>query len=550
MIKNVFLPERIGNYFPFGQRIIGISINGFYVNVIQLYAKGRSITIEKAMQEKLESNGSIDYNDLVIAALKKIKGHVHPASRWHTVLPSSFVTFKELKLPFYDYEKINMVIRFEIEPLLPFPVEDALIDFVITKHLKNEQGTEIMVAAVQKKHLIEHLNLFEQNGIQTDVVSVDLLSLYGLYQQVPEYMQLAGNVGLLALDKYSTHVGHIYNQQLRAVRTLNKGIFHIAEMANSELKENHPEMIKHFMQYGLSNSHNATITDALKKATTQFISDIYFTLNSFTAQTSSNEIIDNLILCGEETLIPELPMYIGKVIPTTVISFDIHEVLNSCAIIIQHSLRIDNRYLVSLGAALPNTILDNFNLLKAEFAPRSHRVIIKQLSALLLMSILSITLLLTYFIIDIKNINNENLANKEEAISLLKNEFPQEIDENGSLEEAIETAQTALKRKQKTWQPFSGQARISFLTYWLELTNLIDKETLGFVIDSLKMTPQALFIKGKVKDYEALKALERELKQSNIFVYNESQTSPVFEMKIVIPSGISNSGGNKHHEVD
>src|SRR5207249_3391525 len=130
--------------------------------------------IEKCLQETIDSDTTLTLADRTVTTLKKIKSQLDAYDQLHTVLSSSVMVFKELKLPFYDYEKIKMIINFEVEPLLPFSVHDAVIDFIITKHIKEEQSAEILVAATQKKHLAEHLHLFELADMKPQVVTVDL----------------------------------------------------------------------------------------------------------------------------------------------------------------------------------------------------------------------------------------------------------------------------------------------------------------------------------------------------------------------------------------
>ena len=53
-----------------------------------------------------------------------------------------------------------MVVNFEVEPLLPFATDDAVIDFIITKQNVAEKSSELLVTAVQKQYITQHLQLF------------------------------------------------------------------------------------------------------------------------------------------------------------------------------------------------------------------------------------------------------------------------------------------------------------------------------------------------------------------------------------------------------
>lgn len=536
MIKNIFLPEKINSYYLFPQRIVGIAISPSHINATQIYLKGRSIIVEKCIQEALDTDISLPIADRIITTLKKIKTQLDPYHTLHTVLPGNVMVFKEIKLPFYDYEKIKMVINFEVEPLLPFAIKDAIVDFIITKHIKEEQSAEILVAATQKKYITEHLSLFEQADMKPDAVTVDLIALYGLYQLMPSYTQHKGSIALLGLGTQSTHIAHIYNNQLRTIRTLNKGIHSIVKIASESLHMPAPDIMNHFIRFGLKDTDQPLITEALKTATTLFLNDIYFTLNSFTAQTMQGEAVNSLLLFDDGALISELPSFIYQKLSIPATVFNIQELITAKKITLKAMSRIDSTHLASLSAVLPNNTTDNFNLLKNEFSPTSSRLLIKQLSAAILLSVISLALLIGYSVIETNKLETQELENKQEAIELLANEFPKEVDkQEESLETALEQANAALKKKEKTWRPFSSQSKVSFLTYWLELTNLIDKNALEFSVEFIKMTPESILIKAKVKDWEQLKILEKDLKQSKLFIYTESQTSPSFELKLTLP---------------
>ena len=61
------------------------------------------------------------------------------------------VIFKDLTLQLSDPDKIRMVLDYEIEPMLPFSIHDATIDFIVTKTQKDPQQTTVLVAAIRNQ---------------------------------------------------------------------------------------------------------------------------------------------------------------------------------------------------------------------------------------------------------------------------------------------------------------------------------------------------------------------------------------------------------------
>jgi|GEM_PF-610684 len=544
MIKNIFLPEQINGYFLFAKRVVSISIFPTFINATQLYIKGNAYTIEKCLQEQFEVNTALNPLERTVNALKKIKTQlVDPFDEVHAVLSSNAIVFKKLKVPFVDYEKIKLIIHFEAEPLLPFPLKDAIIDFIIIRQIPEEQSSEILVVATQKKNIAELVDIFRQAEIKLDLVTVDIVSLYNLYQQIPSYKKQEGNVILLGLDMYATHIGHIYHNQLRTIRTLNKGLSFIIKTVSDNLKLPYHTVMDHFIRFGITHTNQPEITDALKKATDELLQDIRFTLNSFTNQAAKDESINTILLFGDGATIAHFPSYINTNLAIFTSIFNIQELIDSKKISIKPNLvPIINTQIINISTTMPNSSGNRLNLLKDEFSPSTSHLLLKQLGALFLIIAASLALLFAYSVLETQKIKTALLDNTTESVEYLKQQFPNKIDIDQedkesavtALSDAVDEAEKALKSEEQTWIAFSGRSRVSFLHYILELTNLIDKKGLGFEIEELSISHTNMTLKAKVTDYPALKKLENELKRSKLFTYIEPQTEPNFTMKIVL----------------
>ncbi len=180
-----------------------------------------------------------------------------------------------------------MVVNFEVEPLLPFSLADAIIDFIITHTNKTEESSQVLVATVQKQHIAQHLKLFENSGIDPNMITVDLFALYGLYQYVPSYAQRKGGVVLLDLGLNSTRMAYIQNDQLKLIRTLPKRVSTIAKEVAQELNIAPTQAMDHIMRFGLESADWPEYLKAIKKVSISFWNSIRFTLTSFTRISNS-----------------------------------------------------------------------------------------------------------------------------------------------------------------------------------------------------------------------------------------------------------------------
>ena len=94
-------------------------------------------------------------------------------------IPSDQVSYRNLSLPFKDVRKIDSVISYELESMLPYAVDDLLVDFIITGQAAEQ--TDILAAAVKRSFLAEYLSFLQSHAIEPEVVDI---------RNVPTVMQL------------------------------------------------------------------------------------------------------------------------------------------------------------------------------------------------------------------------------------------------------------------------------------------------------------------------------------------------------------------------
>ena len=95
----------------------------------------------------------------------------------------SLVVFKEMELPFLGREKLKMIVGFEVEPFLPFPYSDAIVDFTTLREDKEKQNSKILVVAVRKSDVDHVVHYFEKADLSLNALTVDVFSFYEMYKK-------------------------------------------------------------------------------------------------------------------------------------------------------------------------------------------------------------------------------------------------------------------------------------------------------------------------------------------------------------------------------
>jgi type IV pilus assembly protein PilM len=525
MIRNLFLPDRVKGYYLFGTRIIGFDIAKTAVRATQIYCKGKEIVIEKCFEIPIQaSTSSTEYQERAAIAIKNILEQ----ARYNIIvssLSSSQAIFKELKLPFLGLDTIKKVIGFEVEPLLPFSLNDAVIDCIITKENKEEKSSEVLVGAVQNQYVAQHLALFEAAGVQPEQVTIDLFALYGLYKMIPAYANQKGGIVLLEIESQSTRMAYIYDGQLRFIRTLSKGLLDQAKSVSSVLRISEQEALEHIIRYGLESADNEGYIGAIKQAFTTSFNDVMFTLQSFVSQAKPVQSINKIIIFGTSASIKGLPELITDLSHIKCEIFHINTLIhNGFGISAKSSIPQTN--IVSLATALPNTSTSTFNLRKREFALSNAQLFMRQFIIAAALAGLIIGSLLGMVIWQIRKLQREVYQSEQEIIGALKEKVKKIPEDVNGLDETIDAAKSEVNREEKMWSAFSSAAHPNFLKYLLELTNKIDKQSLGFELDSLKITADTIVMKASVRDFDELATLRRDLAESKSFEHIERVLDP------------------------
>jgi hypothetical protein len=105
---------------------------------------------------------------------------------------SSDLFLGRTSFPFQDESRIRMTVKFRIEEILPFPVEDCIADYRV---LQTKEGkTDVSVAAAEKQRIAELLRVLELADVDPIAIELDL----GALANVASWIAPGGRCSLLA----------------------------------------------------------------------------------------------------------------------------------------------------------------------------------------------------------------------------------------------------------------------------------------------------------------------------------------------------------------
>jgi len=381
-----------------------------------------------------------------------------------TALPVSKAFVREINLTLDNPKVVEKIIKFQMEPYLPLPIEDVIVDFV-------EPGADGSVSTfgVEKRQVAEHLALLAAAGLDPDVVTLDglaLLHLY-LYKYGDQFEQ---PIAIVYLDKDSTQVEIVYRKRPDFFRVFPDG-------------RQAPQQIEETLRlYGLKRS-GVSVSEILLSGKDLSNTDMAQAIESKTGVKAAVwRAFDDMKERMDESLTlyqPLLSVPLG----------------------------------LALSAAQPS--FKTVNLRKEEFVPKSHLNVRKTFlftaSALLLLAILAtVNVYQTVYYLEKRY---QNLQDQ------IRQAFLESFPEGGRIVKGQELAQLEQKIAEATGR-YQGleeaTSKEKTLDVLLNLTRIISQDP-QVQIDNLSLEGKDIRLDGHTSSFEAVDRLSNRLGKSEVF---------------------------------
>lgn len=139
------------------------------------------------------------------------------------------VVMRYLSLPQMNKEELKGAMQFEAKELIPFPLEEMILDCAVTQEKIKDNKMQVVVAAVRKSAVQERMQLLEKVGLVPKIIDIDCFCLtnaftysYALAGQ--ETGQSKGEtVGLLNIGARLTNLIILENGALKFSRDIAYG---------------------------------------------------------------------------------------------------------------------------------------------------------------------------------------------------------------------------------------------------------------------------------------------------------------------------------------
>ncbi len=178
------------------QLTLGVDISDELLSAVIVSGRGREKQVAGYASVSLEGHDDIPGKLPLLLAQLQWKGE-HCVSG----LPLSYFSVRNLTLPFTSEKKIVQILPLELEEHLLVPVAEQI--FAATFYGKGDEGSHLLVAAVEKTILRDHLDCLHSSDLDPDIISpssfilAQQLCLAGSAEQ--DFLLLYGDMGSMTM---------------------------------------------------------------------------------------------------------------------------------------------------------------------------------------------------------------------------------------------------------------------------------------------------------------------------------------------------------------
>jgi hypothetical protein len=486
MIHNIFLPQKIGDYYLFKKRIVSFSIFKESITALSMTLHARTKTINHVISEPILFDQYESADLAIIGTIKKIIENIGSYDELSVVMNSSYGIFKELTIPLLDEEKIAQIVGFELENFLPFPIANAVFDFIITEQNAATHTSDIFAVAIQKEKIDTCATLFSNAGINVNRFLVDVFNLYDLFLATSTPSEKGRLV--VTSDHEKTIALYLEKNKLKKIRILQEAAIHD--------------------------------NDAWWKAIT-------FTFESCTENWIGEK---EIIFYGNYS--SEIIAKAEVVFSTNLTALPLTYIFEKLTLLGDTTQNNVNITLADLAATLDLPVTDGFNL------KQENGLIETTLSAISNYITASVLLVLLYgsfgihMSLEVQKFSKASEKVKIEIMKDLKSALPSL--KATSPAEAIRKAKAEITKEEDIWFSFSSQTRHSFLTYLFNLSTIVDRQTLGLNLKKMTFNRNGIILDGNVKSFDAVEELIKQLKNTHLFTQVPNLQKTEFSMPLTL----------------
>lgn len=302
----------------FGQSkaVIGLDVGSFAVKAVALQANKERITLQGFAQARIDKQ---DVGEVVKAVLAQlgVKG-----KRVCSAVSGRSVIVRQVETPRLEGPALQQHITHEADKYIPFGTEEVIID---AQPLPDPEGKKpdtlgVMLVAVRRSFVSEHLAQLKLGGIEPEVVDVDVFALSNCYETLgpptpPESEKKA--TALIDIGASKSNIAIVLGSRLLFTREVYLAGNEITEAVGRTLGAEPDDVERLKIQPGEMLDQ---LLDAAQPAFEDLANEIRLSFDYVEGQFDCE--VATVVLSGGSSLLPNAASILGNLLGRPVHIFD------------------------------------------------------------------------------------------------------------------------------------------------------------------------------------------------------------------------------------
>jgi len=297
------------------QTIVGLDIGASSIKITRLEASFLRFEFLEFTEHTLPANVDLPWEQLATNVLQVLfSDRDASADKVIASIPGRYVSTRLIRLPFSDKKKIDQTLPFEIESLIPIPLESILLDYQILE--TDPEGSWVLALFTEKELLEKQLSFLREAAIDPHAIIPAPVALANLWKEIgPEEQE---PFAIVDMGESETSLAILQNRTLRYGRSWAVGASNLTmDMADSldispaqaqEMKEREADLFATPTPGG--DSQKEWMADILKKSLDPIVGGIRQSLLS--ASKTSDLDVQRIYVCGSGSRLKGLRDHLTK----------------------------------------------------------------------------------------------------------------------------------------------------------------------------------------------------------------------------------------------
>jgi general secretion pathway protein L len=159
------------------RKILGLDIRKNSVSAVVVASSIKGNEVESFYHNSWKANGEDQTADQIRVLQNIVEDIDLSEVECVASFPAELASYRNIQVPFKETRKIKQVLQFELEPTMPLPIDQAVIDFQNISHPKQHEQTCLLAAVIEKEKLDKFISDLKSVNVNPQVATISGYSI-------------------------------------------------------------------------------------------------------------------------------------------------------------------------------------------------------------------------------------------------------------------------------------------------------------------------------------------------------------------------------------